>query len=381
MARLQDMNNAIPEIIKFTRKKDYKFIQPLGSGALGYTILVEDETINEQFVCKKYSPIEGVQPEKYYKNFVDEIKLMHKLFHNNIVRIYNYYLFEEYHTGYILMEYIDGLNIEEYLKLYPENINNIFEQIINGFAYLESQNILHRDIRSGNILVDKNGFVKIIDFGFGKKALNTVDFNKSISLAWWCELPLDFQYEVYDFKTELYFIGKLFEKIITENEIENFEYNDILSKMCNINPYIRPQSFEYIERILQDNTVNEDLFSYDELKIYRAFSDNLANIIGSIYSSAKYWNDIEIVQKNLSDLYKKIMLEVTVPKNTFIIQCFLNGSYKYSNRKTFETSKLKNFLNLLKSCSKDKKNIILSNIHSRLDSIERIDEFNDEIPF
>lgn len=169
MARLQNMNNAIPEIIKFTRKKDYKFIQPLGSGALGYTILVEDETINEQFVCKKYSPIEGVQPEKYYKNFVDEIKLMHKLFHNNIVRIYNYYLFEEYHTGYILMEYIDGSNIEEYLKLYPENINNIFEQIINGFAYLESQNILHRDIRSGNILVDKNGFVKIIDFGFGKK--------------------------------------------------------------------------------------------------------------------------------------------------------------------------------------------------------------------
>lgn len=173
----------------------------------------------------------------------------------------------------------------------------------------------------------------------------------------------------------------MFEKIITENEIENFEYNDILSKMCNINPHIRPQSFEYIERILQDNTVNEDLFNYDELQTYRAFSDNLANIIGAIYSSAKYWNDIEIVQKNLSDLYKKIMLEVTVPKNTFIIQCFLNGSYKYSNRKTFETSKLKNFLNLLKSCSKDKKNIILSNIHSRLDSIERIDEFNDEIPF
>ena len=75
------------------------------------------------------------------------------------------------------------------------------------------------------------------------------------------------------------------------------------------------------------------------------------------------------------------MLEVTVPKNTFIIQCFINGSYKYSNRITFKTSKLKNFLNLLKSCSKDKKNIILSNIHSRLDSIERIDEFNDEIPF
>lgn len=78
------------------------------------------------------------------------------------------------------------------------------------------------------------------------------------------------------------------------------------------------------------------------------------------------------------------MLEENLPKNTFIIKCFLDGMYKFWLQTEFKTSVLKEFLKFLKSCSKDKKNIVLSNLHSRFDSIKRIEDdliSEVEIPF
>ena len=100
------------------------------------------------------------------------------------------------------MESIDGHEIDNYLRQHPENINEIFFQVIEGFTHLENRSILHRDIRPQNILVDTKGTVKIIDFGFGKQIQAEEDFGKSISLNWWCEIPLDFKDKIYDFKTK-----------------------------------------------------------------------------------------------------------------------------------------------------------------------------------
>ena len=219
--------------IEFLRKKDFKFIKKLGNGALGETVLILDEYINYSFVCKKYKPLQGISKEKYFKNFINEIKLMHLLHHNNIVRVFNYYLYPEYHTGYIVMEYIEGKEIDKYLEEYPENLNSVFEQVISGFAYLEENNILHRDIRPSNIMIDANNNVKIIDFGFGKQLNFSEDNHKSISINWWGgEIPNDFKKNIYDFKTEIFFIGKLFQKII-EVINSSFKYEPLLLNMIN----------------------------------------------------------------------------------------------------------------------------------------------------
>lgn len=376
---------SIPEIVSFIKQKDYKFIKRLDNGSFGVTILIEDETINETFVCKKYQPQFGIDKEKYYKNFLNEIKLLHKLNHNNIVRVFNYYMYENTCTGFILMEYIDGTSINEFIKNNPEMINDIFEQTINGFAYLEEQKILHRDIRPTNILVDNNGFVKIIDFGFGKQAINSDDFDRSFSsLNWWCTLPMDFQTHTYDFKTEIYFIGKLFEMLISDNEIGSFNYNLILSKMCEIDPKARFQSFENVKHEISENEILDVLFSEEEIKIYRDFANELSDIISKIDKDTKYFSDAEIIQKKLSDLYKNVMLEKYLPENNKLIGCFINGMYRYWPERLFNINYFKNFLNFLKSCSNEKKNIVINNLRSRLDGIERIDDDlinEDEIPF
>ena len=105
----------------------------------------------------------------------------------------------------------------------------------------------------------------------------------------------------------------------------------------------------------------------------------------SVYDDVKYITDIELIQKKLSDLYKSVMLEYYIPDNTSIIDCFIGGRYRYLVKAQFETSILKNFCKFLKSCTKDKKNIVLSNLHSRFASIQiTVEEeliSEDEIPF
>lgn len=375
----------ILEIVSFIKQKNYKGIKKLGNGSFGITVLLEDETIDEKFVCKKYLPQTNINKEKYYKNFLNEIKLMYRLNHNNIVRVFNYYMYEESYTGFVLMEYIKGSNINQYLKKQPEMLNDIFEQTIDGFSYLESKKILHRDIRPTNILVDESGFVKIIDFGFGKEVFNETDFNRSFSsLNWWCALPADFQNKTYDFKTEVYFVGKLFEKIIIDNDINGFAYNDVLSRMCVVNPNERIKSFDIVKRDLQINENLDELFNENEIEIYQRFATGLSEIITSVYEDVKYYDDVDIIQKELSNLYKIVMLENVVPHNPLIIRCFINGAYRYKLNKHFSTKTLKEFLNFIKRCTKDKKNIVINNLHSRFDSIRReVEELigEDEIPF
>jgi len=265
-------------------------------------------------------------------------------------------MYENIYTGFVLMEYINGTNISQFIKENPEMIDDIFEQTINGFVYLEEQKILHRDIRYANILVDENGFVKIIDFGFGKQTFSKKDFDRSFSsLNWWCTVPEDFQSNIYDFRTELYFIGKLFENLILDNEITSFSYNHILSKMCEQNPKKRINSFDAIKREIIGSENFDELFNYDEITIYRDFADELTKIISNFNTDTKYFSDIEIIQKKLSDLYRNVMLEKYIPENNKIIKCFISGRYRYWTNTNFQIFKLKNFLKFLKSCTNKKK--------------------------
>ena len=270
------------KIIKFLKSKDFVFLEELGRGACGRTVKLYDEIIDETFVCKKYEPFADEYKESLFDNFVHEIKLLYLVNHPNIVRVFNYYIYPELFVGYILMEYVIGQDIESYLANSPQMINDIFLQCIDGFVHLEKNNILHRDIRPMNIMVSDDATLKIIDFGFGKKVGEKADFDKSISLNWWCEPPIDFKQNLYDFKTEIYFVGKLFERIIKEREIGTFKYKSILSGMCAQKPELRLNSFAEIKSKISEDRFFEVEFTKPELNSYREFSNNLYDSISKI---------------------------------------------------------------------------------------------------
>ena len=370
------------KIIEFLRSKDYKFIKYIGQGGTGQTVLLEDETINERFVCKKYSPFYPEHTEAYFNNFVDEIKLLHILYHRNIVRVFNYYLYPEKTTGYILMEFVDGNNISEYIKDNADKLNEIFVQTISGFRHLEESNILHRDIRPENILISDLGVVKIIDFGFGKKIDFEENFDNSISLNWRYTIPQDFILKTYNFCTEVYFIGKLFEEIIQQHSLQNFAYSNILSEMTNQSPTERLQSFFEVDRkIIGGNSRLKD-FSEEERKDYQRFANDLQSIFSKIENGAQYKRDIDKIIMALDDCYNNSILEENVQNPVTIARCFVDGQYYYNNKTYISVHTLKHFLMLLKNASNDKKRIILNNLWQRLDTVKRYDLPNDDdLPF
>jgi serine/threonine-protein kinase len=82
-------------------------------------------------------------------------------------------------------------------------------------------------------MVTNDGTVKIIDLGFRKRVEVEDDFDKSISLNWWCEPPDEFWKEITVSPLRFYFVGKLFEKAVQDLAIEDFEYRSVLENVSS----------------------------------------------------------------------------------------------------------------------------------------------------
>ncbi|MDH5675999.1 MAG: protein kinase family protein [Myxococcales bacterium] len=368
------------QIVSFVRKRDYKLVKELGQGACGQTVLLHDDQIDEHFVCKKYVPYAEAHRETLFANFVREVKLLHQVHHENLVRVFNYYLYPEQHAGFILMEYIDGTNIDRFLSDAPERANEVFLQAIAGFAHLERAGILHRDIRPANLMVRADGTLKIIDLGFGKRIDTSEDFDKSITLNWWCAPPAEFRSSKYDFQTEVYFVGKLFEEIICDNEISHFRHTDLLRRMCSFESSPRPKSFTDIEKELGNEKFHEIDFEDDEIDTYRWFARELREHFVWLDSLTAYVTDHHKVVSRLGDAYRGFMLEEFVPDSARILGCFVQGPYRYKP-KDFPVQAVNEFLILFRAATEEKKRIILGNIHTNLDAVPRHQEPDDDIPF
>lgn len=104
------------------------------------------------------------------KQAIREIRILSRLNHQNVVR-----LFEAIDTPkyvYLVMEYVQGESLHAHLKAQPnrrfpeEKAKHIIKQLIGILSYLHSRNVTHRDIKLENIIIDKRGIIKLIDFGF-----------------------------------------------------------------------------------------------------------------------------------------------------------------------------------------------------------------------
>lgn len=367
--------------IEFVRAKDYKFIEDVGQGGTGKTVLLKDEIINEFFICKKYSPFNSNVGDKYFKNFIDEIKILHALYHRNVVRIFNYYLYPEKKTGYIIMEHIKGIHIDKFVKSNLEKLESIFNQTIEGFKYLEENKILHRDIRPENILISVDNIVKIIDFGFGKKIEFNEDDPNSISLNWRFSIPKEFEFKIYNSTTEVYFLGKLFEEILSENKVENFRYSQLIKEMTLQDPSKRISSFFDVSKKISGEISSKD-FTTAQKNIYLGFAVNLESIFNKLNKNIEYITDIDMVVMKLENLYINSMLERYIQVPLYIARCFVKGQFYYNSPRDIKVETILKFNQLLKSSSNEKRIIIMNNLWQRLDKIERFeDKPEDDLPF
>lgn len=148
----------------------YKIGRLLGRGAFGKVNLGLHILTGRLVAIKSFNKT-ITSNEKSKKKIMHEVNLMKKLKYKNIVKIFE--TFETSKYLIIIMEYISGGDLLSYVKK-RNKLNEvvsryIFKQIILALQYTHSQNIIHRDIKLDNILLDIHNNIKICDFGVGKQ--------------------------------------------------------------------------------------------------------------------------------------------------------------------------------------------------------------------
>lgn len=143
----------------------YKIIKKIGTGGMANVYLAKD-LILERNVAVKMMALDFQEDEQNLRRFQREALSTTELDHPNIVNIYDV---GEGSQPYIVMEYIDGMDLKEYIKenhpIPYHKVIDIMSQILDGIAYAHENNVIHRDIKPHNILIDQDGHVKITDFG------------------------------------------------------------------------------------------------------------------------------------------------------------------------------------------------------------------------
>ncbi len=379
------------EIVKFLKQKDYVMVNNnLGSGSFGQTVLLQDPFIDELFVAKKYEPYYEDDRKEFYDSFLQEIKIMYKLNHRNVVRIYNYYAYEEEFTGYILMEYIDGQSLSDYLEdayfwSYNEEPDNLFVQLIDGFQYIESQGIVHRDIREGNIMVDQNGVVKIIDFGLGKtfKPVDTTNdsMNDIINRSGLDMLPNEYFEGTYDSKTDMFYLAELFNRLLrTSKMAEHFSYHAILKKMMAADKKDRYSSFEEIKVAIGAKDFSALEISQEDKEIYQAFSNILYDCIASLKPDTVYVSEVDEFSKRIQAVIRSNCFEDYIQNNQELVTVIIRQGFKYYPSKRYECTIVTEFRDWFEKLVPDSKRLVLNNIISKISTLP-VETPEPELPF
>src|SRR5947207_2075895 len=162
---------------KFLR--NYKILEKLGVGGQGTVYKATDGKLGRTVVVKVL-PAELTAREANLKRFEREARLASSLDHPNICTIFDLDEAEGHH--FIAMQYVEGRNVRQLVNGHPLELKStllIAIQVADALAAAHAREIIHRDIKSGNVMVTPSGQVKILDFGLAKLLDDTDDSSKS----------------------------------------------------------------------------------------------------------------------------------------------------------------------------------------------------------
>lgn len=175
----------------------------LGQGGFGITYLAQDYQTKDLVAIKEFfpdtmatrtgrttvTPFTGDRSEHFFygKNtFLNEAKTMAEFIgQKNIVQVYSY--FEENNTGYFVMEYVEGRNLQEHVKgnygrISWEEALRVIVPVMDALSAMHDKGIIHRDVTPDNIYIKKDGSVKLLDFGAARHSLGNVSRSLDVVL-------------------------------------------------------------------------------------------------------------------------------------------------------------------------------------------------------
>ena len=216
----------------------YKVLDKLGQGGMGVVYKAEDSKLKRE-VAIKFLPYNISSDAEEKQRFEIEAQAAAALNHPNIATIYS--IEEAGKDVFIAMEFINGIELKEKIKKERPNLDearNIIEQIANGLSAAHQKGIIHRDIKSANIMITKSGLIKIMDFGLAKigGTSQITRFGTTLGTTAYMS-PEQARGEKVDTRTDIWSMGVIFYEMLTGDLPFKGEFDQaIIYSILNVEP-------------------------------------------------------------------------------------------------------------------------------------------------
>jgi len=195
----------------------FEVLEEIGTGGMGTVYRVLDRKINEEMALKVLKP-EIAPSSTVIERFKNELKLARRISHKNVCRLYD--LHEEAGIFFITMEYVPGEDLKSLIhregRLSVERASALVMQIVEGLVQAHQLGVVHRDLKPQNIMIDRQGNVRIMDFGIARQ-LSGPDLTAAgmiIGTPYYMS-PEQASGEGTDQRTDIYALGAIFYEMVT----------------------------------------------------------------------------------------------------------------------------------------------------------------------
>jgi serine/threonine protein kinase/Flp pilus assembly protein TadD len=283
------MNNLIGQTILH-----YKILEKIGEGGMGEVYKALDTKL-DRFIALKFLPPQFSSPEIDKTRFLIEAKAAAALNHPNISIVHS--IEEVGENIFIVMEYIEGSHLKDKINNDGITINeaaSIAAQIAAGLGAAHKKGIIHRDIKSSNIMITDEGKVKIMDFGLAKIGHGVHSTSAGTTMGTTVYMsPEQVKGDDIDYRTDIWSFGVVLYEMLTGklpfwNEYEQAVVYLILNQDPESIFSFNKDIPHYLERILKKSLHKDKNFRYQ----------NINEIIDEIEKNNRITNRQKITDKN-----------------------------------------------------------------------------------
>ena len=269
----------------------YEITELIGQGGMANVYKATD-VLDNRIVAVKILKREFSESDEFLRRFRNESKAIAVLSHPNIVKIYDMGFSEK--LQYIVMEYIDGITLKEYIDservLNWKDAVHFIIQILRALQHAHNRGIVHRDIKPQNIMLLTDGTIKVMDFGIAKFAReeSMTATDQAIGTVHYIS-PEQARGDVTDEKSDIYSVGVMFYEMLTGQKpfdtdnpvsIAVMHIKNIPVRPRDINPNIPSGLEEIIMHAMEKDAENRYQTASDMIRDIEAFKQNNQIIFG-----------------------------------------------------------------------------------------------------
>jgi serine/threonine protein kinase/tetratricopeptide (TPR) repeat protein len=324
----------------------YKILHKLGEGGMGVVYKAEDTRLN-RIVALKLLPLELTDDAEVRNRFIQEARAASALNHPNISIIYD--IGESKEGTFIAMEWIEGGSLAEKIhegSLGVEEATKIAIQVGEALREAHQKGIVHRDIKSENIIISTSGKIKIIDFGVAKLQGSTEQPEENLRIGTMAYMsPEQIWGKEVDHRTDIWSLGIVWYEMLAGERPFKGEYEEsLVYSILNADPMsisaLHPDVPEMASRIVQKALAKDMRERYQAIE---SFIEDLKTMFhtltslpeGMVSIAVLPFEDISISKDNeyFSDgLTEELIMHLSQVKNMKVISRTTVMQYKRKNK-------------------------------------------------